>query len=487
MQPDTVKINTAPSNTAPEEKKENTLPGTRLLSADKLGVERSSAAPGETKADNEKTSYLIKSGLESETQNDIKAALWHYKKALQIEPDNLKALKNAARAAFKLKDYPFAEESARQAMKKKNGDPELIRIYAASLWKTGELEDASKAAERLTSLTKNQPDDYLLLAEISFQMKKIPAAELGYKKALEFDPACGKAAMGLARIYSVNKEKFAEGMKYYRKALDLKEKTDPELELIYPKDQPGKNGQSRLIIIKKNGDAYFICTPILYGASNPPVQEKTGFDFSAVPKTEKTKLNSETFAFLMKSGENAEKENEWEFAVWNYKKAALFNTDTPDPLLKAASILRDKLKTYGKAMELYEKVLKDFQDEPRALAALGIIYFEQGKYEKALQLLNTAVLLEPNNANIQRYQGLICLRLGNKAAAEQMLLKAFKTDPKNADIALDIAKLYTLTFKTRLNDGAKWYKTAKMLGARPDKILEGFFPEGGRKKKNGTK
>ncbi|MFA7186496.1 MAG: hypothetical protein WC082_16460, partial [Victivallales bacterium] len=92
-----------------------------------------------------------------------------------------------------------------------------------------------------------------------------------------------------------------------------------------------------------------------------------------------------------------------------------------------------------------------------------------------------------NNAAIQRYQGLICLRLGNKNAAEQMLLKAFKTDSKNADIALDIARLYTLTFKTRLNDGAKWYKTAKILGAAPDKVLEGFFPEGGTRKKSGGK
>jgi len=477
--------NAGSEKSAPEEKKE-ALPGGSLLADDKLGVRRAAVdSPNEAK---EKAAFLIKSGLDSERQNDIESALWHYKKAIQADPDNFKALKNAARSALKLKDYSFASESSRQAMKMKSSDIEVIHTYAESSFKLGELEEAAKAAERLLPLSKNNSANHLLFADICLEMGKVPAAELNYKRALELDPACGKAAMGLARIYSEKKEKWEEGMKYYRKALELKEKPVPELELLYSVNSAGKKEQGRLIIIKRGKKTFFIKAPpvMLYGAANPePVEPPPAF--TAIPEVEKKKADSGTFDLLMTVGENAEKEKNWRLAVWSYSKASVFTKDNLKPRLKEAEISREKLKRHGKAMELYEKILKDFPDEPHALTALGIIFFEQGKHEKALQLLNTAVLIEPGNASIQRYQGLICLRLGKREAAEQMLLKAFKTDPKSPEIAFDLARLYTFTFKTRLNEGAKWYKKAKELGAEPDKVLESFYPEGGTKKKAGER
>jgi hypothetical protein len=78
------------------------------------------------------------------------------------------------------------------------------------------------------------------------------------------------------------------------------------------------------------------------------------------------------------------------------------------------------------------------------------------------------------------------VRIKKKKLAEKAFLKSFKLAPDSALTAMLLAELYTFTFKTKLNEGKKWYEKALELGAKRSERLDAFYA-GGRKKRDERK
>ena len=75
--------------------------------------------------------------------------------------------------------------------------------------------------------------------------------------------------------------------------------------------------------------------------------------------------------------------------------------------------------------------------DPRALQLLGVVNFEQGNPDRALELLSNAVRLAPDYAEAQHNFGLVLSSLGQYESAAGALRKATELEPGDGDIWLN--------------------------------------------------
>jgi protein O-mannosyl-transferase len=85
-----------------------------------------------------------------------------------------------------------------------------------------------------------------------------------------------------------------------------------------------------------------------------------------------------------------------------------------------------KRRRYDDALRLYSESLSVKQDHWATHFALGITYYELGKFPEAQTHLETAIPLLPNNADEYYYLGLVQLQQAEYAQAEPNLRKALE-------------------------------------------------------------
>ena len=85
----------------------------------------------------------------------------------------------------------------------------------------------------------------------------------------------------------------------------------------------------------------------------------------------------------------------------------------------------------------WRAVLKETPDDPEALSALGSTLADMQKFDEAVQVLNRAVTLKPDNKTYFRQLGAVYSKAGNNAKSTEMLMlyMAMNTGKESADAA----------------------------------------------------
>lgn len=92
-----------------------------------------------------------------------------------------------------------------------------------------------------------------------------------------------------------------------------------------------------------------------------------------------------------------------------------------------------KAGEYKKAIQSFEKVVKDNPSHALAYSNMGYSYRKLGQYDKAITLYDKALGLEPNLAEAHEYIGEAYLGMGKIDEAKKHLAILEKLDPKLAD------------------------------------------------------
>jgi len=109
----------------------------------------------------------------------------------------------------------------------------------------------------------------------------------------------------------------------------------------------------------------------------------------------------------------------------------------------------------------------------------GKIEFAQTRFDDALQDLNHAAQLDPNNPETQNYLGLTLNHLGRNDAAEEALIKAIQLDPHYAPAQNNLAVIY-MAEDPPLPQLARWhYQKALDAGQPRSPELEKLLAEKG--------
>jgi Flp pilus assembly protein TadD len=445
---------------------------------EKLGL-KNTISGRDKKVDQDTIKFLLQSGKKSETKKDLEAAIWHYRKASQMDPENFEAQKCLGAAYLAKGDSENAVISLEKAKDLKDDDVEALLLLGKAYMASGKNRSALSALNKAALLDKKNPEAQRCLGILCKNIGRHKFAEEKLRKALEFDPKSPETTIELAKLLAFSfKGKEIEAVELYEKALELGAKPDPALDKLYENPQV----KNRKKIKKEKIDAKKTSTqkknelkkkkPLPEIKAKKEVSKTDGK--KKITKAVQENLDDQTLEFLINSASESEKNKNFEKADWFYNKAAKVSPNSPLPFKKQAEMYT-RLKNEYKAMIAYEKSKQIFNGDTEVLIPLASIYIKQGKYQEAINILNTAAILDPKNPTTYRKLGEVCRNLQKREQAERSLLKSFELDPKSKETALLLTKLYTYTYKNRLEDGKKWYNTAKELGATPDESLEAFY------------
>ncbi len=139
---------------------------------------------------------------DKQRRGDLAAAIAHYRKALEFDPDFYPALNNLGAIYLRQKDAARAEEAFLKALTLNSEDSEVYFNLGHALYEEGRY---SQAAERLEEGLKRSPRSALglfFLGSAYLRLGDLKKAEANLKSASSMDPAGMPAArLQLANVY----------------------------------------------------------------------------------------------------------------------------------------------------------------------------------------------------------------------------------------------------------------------------------------------
>lgn len=126
-----------------------------------------------------------------------------------------------------------------------------------------------------------------------------------------------------------------------------------------------------------------------------------------------------------------------------------------------------KLQQNGRLPEaeaLYRNILQAEPDHPDALHYLGMLAYQVGKNEIAVELINKALKLRPDYVNAHNNLGIVLSDLGMLEEAADSFRRALALKPDHPEVRFNLAN--TLKDQDRLNEAVAGYRQALTL--KPD-------------------
>ena len=161
--------------------------------------------------------------------------------------------------------------------------------------------------------------------------------------------------------------------------------------------------------------------------------------------------------------QDAARRADFKLAGEAYAKAFAAKPDNTDLGFNAA-LAYQQAGELALAEAQWRAVLKQSPDDPEALSSLGSTLADMQKFEEAVQVLQRAVNLKPDNKTYFRQLGAVYSKAGNNAKSTEMLMvfMAMNTGKENADAAA-AAKA--------AKAGSPAANTAASMGA-PEKVFD---------------
>ncbi|MGH7940349.1 MAG: tetratricopeptide repeat protein [Limisphaerales bacterium] len=166
------------------------------------------------------------------------------------------------------------------------------------------------------------------------------------------------------------------------------------------------------------------------------------------------------------------------FRSGQYDKAAeddeeILKQNQGNPLalanLASAELEQNKI---GEADAHIQAALLLEPNDPFNLIVLGRVRFSEGNLDGALDALDRAVKLEPQNPQIQNFLGVALAQKGLRVQAETAFRKAIQIDPNYGDAHKNLAIIYLSTVPPMV-EMARWhYEKALVAGVAPCPQIE---------------
>jgi len=146
-------------------------------------------------------------------------AIQEYKKAIQLNPTNLDALRSLSRILWLTKQYDESKRWSEQILKIHPVDPDAYIEIGFANWLQGFSQHASECFDTAIELQPDLPYVYGQKAYFCFLNGMFEDAKILYEKTLELDPASTQALAVLAQIFFINQDT-RKAIDYYKKTVE---------------------------------------------------------------------------------------------------------------------------------------------------------------------------------------------------------------------------------------------------------------------------
>ncbi len=316
-----------------------------------------------------------------------------------------------------------------EAIKLENKEPRLHLTLGKLLLESGKEKDAEKAFKKATNLFPENFSAQIRLADWYYVKGMLEKSLETYKVAETLDSDNPVVQARLGKIY-VGKNQYNKAQVTLEKAIRLNPKdAESHYQLGKLVSGEGKLGRAQSLLSNaialdaKHGDSHYELGVVLLGRGNVDLAnvsfnkaldlEPKNSDFImglAMALVEKKDLDSALEILLPVSKEETNnskihitickvytKKGYFTTATGYCEKALSLNADNYETMNRLAWLYAKKSAKLQKAFELSSKTLKAFPNRPEFIDTLSEIFYVQGETEKAVEKIQEAIKLMPDN------------------------------------------------------------------------------------------
>ncbi len=316
-----------------------------------------------------------------------------------------------------------------EAIKLENKEPRLHLTLGKLLLESGKEKDAEKAFKKATNLFPENFSAQIRLADWYYVKGMLEKSLETYKVAETLDSDNPVVQARLGKIY-VGKNQYNKAQVALEKAIRLNPKdAESHYQLGKLVSGEGKLGRAQSLLSNaialdaKHGDSHYELGVVLLGRGNVDLAnvsfnkaldlEPKNSDFImglAMALVEKKDLDSALEILLPVSKEETNnskihiaickvytKKGYFTTATGYCEKALSLNADNYETMNRLAWLYAKKSVNLQKALELSSKTLEAFPNRPEFIDTLSEIFYVQGETEKAVEKIQEAIKLMPDN------------------------------------------------------------------------------------------
>jgi tetratricopeptide (TPR) repeat protein len=306
-------------------------------------------------------------------------------------------------------------------------------VRTQQLIQSGDLHGARNELRELAARLPGDPRIYNLLGVIDAQENNFAAAESNFQRAVDLAPRFAGAYLNLGRLYQERGRE--EGMtekalEIYRKLLNFEPNhVEANYQAAALLNKQGKFSQSLAHLARLPEDAQQRAAALAIRGSGDLAlgkraeAERALHQLSAAPDL----TEADVLPMLVTLHEHSGDDLATELLQTLARRGIISNVG-----LQALAGLQEK---QGHLKEARESLEKDLQLEPPSasvLIRLAKLSYQSGDLEGAIAYLAHARDLDPRNAAIHFFIGIVCVDLKLPPEAKQSLTEAVRLDPENA-------------------------------------------------------
>ncbi len=173
--------------------------------------------------------YLLQAAFNSEQQNDTKSAIWHYRKVLQLAPNNFTANRSLGTLLLTTGQNSEAAKCLEKAYSINKNSPDVLYGLSELAIRSKSYEKAANYLDKANIMDPNSVRGYYLRAMIFQGSGKTDTAIKELEKAIEKEPESRESLMALSKLLAENPKKLHAAREYYKRALEAGAQTNADL------------------------------------------------------------------------------------------------------------------------------------------------------------------------------------------------------------------------------------------------------------------
>lgn len=335
---------------------------------------------------------------------DLDKALVSVEEALKLKPDWEEAALFKARILLSQKDTQKARAFYEAFLDSNRGATTVRLNYARFLIDQKEWQKALDEFKRVAADVPDDADTIYAVGLLSLQNNRLDEAEKYFKLALELRPQNDQARLYLGQVAEQGK-RYAEAVRWYREI--------------------------------RNGEYYFEAQTRLGGA-----MAKEGDLAGARQHLEgiSTQNDAQRVQVALALEQVLREARQYREAL-DVLNTAMKSVEDDKDLLYARALVAEKLDMFDVTERDLREILKRDPKNVNALNALGYTLTDRTtRFQEALDLLQQAIALKPEDAFIMDSMGWLQYRMGNNAEAAKYLRAALKIR-NDAEIAAHLGEV----------------------------------------------
>ncbi len=398
----------------------------------------------------------------------------YYQKLLALEPYNESLMENLAHLYRMNNETDKLVALRKKQLQMSNWDLDV----ASRLWsvyvQSGSLAQALALSDSLTHLYPDNPDSWLLKGSSEEFLKDTTAAIKSYRQLLTIDPENDRAMTQLFGFYA-KKENWAQLAALLTELIDLHPKAalprlilaevwtiqdryEEAVKVVDPLLSDSTQAVRATLFLGQlatRQNRYNSAQKYFQSVTQTSPKDPRAWEFLALLQfrqgnldeairilAEAVKQLPDEFGLLSLYGSALQQAKRYEEALDPLRKAYQIDPSDLNTII-SLGLVYDELQKYSELDSLYKSALQTYPDNPLLLNNYSYSLSERNiMLDKALEMSQKAVMLEPNNAAYLDTMGWIYFQLGNYEKSLEWIQKSLELEPDNPEVVEHLGDVY---------------------------------------------